>query len=201
MKAQLIGAAVLAAALAGCGGKASFTVGGTISGLNNDGLVLQVNGGSDLAVAAGATTFSFPDSISYGTDYTVTFKSQPAHMTCGFLGGTNIGSAGHTTTINVVISCSQNSYTLGGTVATIAKDGTSGAFSGDKLVLVNGSNGQLTIATGATTFTMPGTIPVGTSYGLSVFTQPTGQTCTISNGSNVMGDAAVSNVAVSCQVQ
>lgn len=187
MKAQLIGAALLAAILAACGGKASFTISGSINGLSNPGLVLQNNGGSDLPVAAGATSFAFPNSISYGTEYNVTVKTQPDHMFCGV--ANPIGSAGHTTSINVVINCTQNSYTLGGTVSGLNADG---------LVLVNGANGSLTVLKGSTTFTMPGTIPVGTAYGLSVFTQPTGQTCSITNGSGVMGDANRTNVAVSC---
>lgn len=199
MKAQLIGAALLAAILAGCGGKASFVVGGSVSGLNNQGLVLQDNGGSDLPVAAGATSFSFPNSISYGTEYKVSIKSQPEHMTCQVLNPT--GSAGHTTVINIVVSCSQNSYSLGGTITGLKLDG---------LVLVNGASGSVTLTKTATSFTMPGTIPVGTPYGVSVLTQPsqtdatsgvtTTQTCAIvqGTGSGIMGDANVNNIQVNC---
>jgi len=191
MKAQLLAAAVLAAALAACGGKASFTVGGTVAGLTNSGLKLQVNGGDTVEVAAGATTFSFPNGISYGTEYKVEFVQQPAHMTCGFLGGTNIGSAGHTTSINIQISCAQNSYAVSGTVEGLSADG---------LVLVNGSSsGSITVAKGATSFSLPNLIPVGTAYGISVLTQPTGLTCTVANGSGVMGDEARNNVRVVCQ--
>lgn len=190
MKAKLIGAALLAATLAACGGKASFVVGGVISGLSNPGLVLQLNGGSDLTVAAGATSFSFPNTISYGSEYNVSIKSQPEHMTCSVANPT--GSAGHTTTINIGISCAQNAYTLGGTVD------PAHPLTTDGLVIVNGANGSLTVVKGATTFTMPGTIPVGTAYGLSVYTQPTGQTCSIANGSGVMGDANRSNAVLSC---
>lgn len=187
MKAQLIGAAVLAATLAACGGKASFVVGGRIDGLSNQGLVLQLDGGNDLPVASGATSFSFPNSISYGTEYKVTIKTQPEHMTCSVANPT--GSAGHTTSINVVIGCQQNSYTLGGSVSNLNADG---------LVIVNGGNGTLSVVKGATSFTMGGTIPVGTAYGLSVYNHPTGQTCTITNGSGVMGDANRNNVQVNC---
>jgi len=187
MKAQLIGAALLAATLAACGGKASFVVGGQISGLNNQGLVLQLDGGNDLPVAAGATTFSFPGSISYGTEYTVSVKTQPDHMFCSIANPND--SAGRTTSINVVISCAQNAYTLGGSVSNLTTDG---------LIVVNGAGSSLTVVKGATTFTMPGTIPVGTAYGLSVLVQPTGQTCTITNGSGVMGDANRTNAAISC---
>ncbi|KQZ40923.1 hypothetical protein [Duganella sp. Root1480D1] len=190
MKAKFIAAALLAVALAACGGKASFAIGGTISGLSNNGLILQNNGGDDLAVNAGATTFSFPNSISYGTEYKVTIKQQPEHMTCAVIGTSNIGSAGHTTSINVGITCVQNSYTLGGTVQHLTTDG---------LVLVNGStSGGITVAKGATSFVVPGSIPVGTAYGVTVLTQPTGQTCSVANGSGVMGDADRANIVVSC---
>ena len=193
MKAQLIGAALLAAALAACGGKASFTVGGTVSGLTNQGLVLQ-NGGETVAVAAGSTSFAFPNSISYGTEYNVSIKSQPDHMTCSVVNP--IGSAGHTTTINVLVSCAQNSYSLSGVVKNLRNDG---------LVIVNGSSsGQIAIAKPAsgtdTTFQING-IPVGDSYGLSVLTQPNNpaaQVCTIANGSGVMGDANRDNVVITC---
>jgi hypothetical protein len=199
MKVQVIGAALLAAALVGCGGKADFVIAGSIAGLTTPNLVLVNNNGEELKVPNGATSFSFPNSISYGTEYNVTIKTQPDHMTCSVAGGR--GSAGHTTTIAISILCQQNQYTVGGSVASIAKDLTSGPLSADNLVLVNGSSsGQIAIAKGATSFTIPGTIPVGTAYGLSVFTQPAGQECTITNGSGVVGDANRSDVVVSCKV-
>jgi len=192
MKAKLIGATLLAATLAACGGKASFTIGGTISGLGNQGLVLQNDGGDDIHVTAGATSFSFPNSISYGTNYNVTIKTQPDHMTC--VVANPIGSAGHTTSINVVITCSQNSYILSGSVI---------GYSGDGLTLVNGSSsGTIAVAKGATGFALPAKIAVGDAYGLSVLTQPSNptQTCTFDAGTNtgVMGDADRSNVVLRC---
>ncbi|MGW8394889.1 hypothetical protein [Pseudoduganella sp. HUAS MS19] len=193
MKTKLIAAALLAAALAACGGKASFTLGGTITGLANNGLILQNNGGNDLSINAGATSFSFPNSISYGTEYRVSIKQQPEHMTCGFLGGTEHGSAGHTTSINIAISCSQNAYALGGTVEGLNATG---------LVLVNGSSsGSITIAKDATSFTVPGTIPVGTAYGITVLAQPDTLSCSVENGSGVMGDAPRTNVKVICKAK
>jgi hypothetical protein len=194
------GAACAVLALAACGGKASFTVtgllGSTDSGgrfvpgtVANPGLVLQ-NGGDTVTVAAGAASFTFPGSISYGTEYNIAVKTQPAHMTCNPYGGTGIGSAGHTTSINVLISCYQNFYSLSGTVSGLTADG---------LTIINGSNGTgLLIAKGATTFSYLEAVPVGVAYGLSVLTQPTGLRCTIANGTDVMGDADRANIAISC---
>lgn len=190
MKAKLLAAALLAAVLAACGGKASFVIAGTIAGLTNSGLKLQNNGGDTLDVAAGATSFSFPNSISYGTEYRLSVAQQPQHMTCAFVGGTEVGSAGHTTSINAQLACAMNSYIVSGTV--------SGLTTGD-LVLVNGSDsGKITVAKGAINFALPSKLTVGTSYGISIFTQPTGATCSIENGSGVMGDADVSNVKITC---
>jgi hypothetical protein len=193
MKAKLFGAAVLAAAtLAACGGKASFTVGGTINGLTNNGLVLQNNGGDPISVAAGATTFSFPNSISYGTEYDVTVKTNPEHMTCQTAGTTGHGSAGRTATINVVVNCAQNVYSVGGSVKNLLGEG---------LIIVNGSSsGQIAIPKNATEFAVS-SIPVGDSYGLSVLVQPKNpaQVCTIINGTGVMGDADRRNAEIICQ--
>lgn len=190
MKAYMIGAAaLLAAVLGGCGGKASFTVGGTISGLNNPGLVLQ-NGNDTVTVAAGATSFRFNNGIDYGTEYNVTIKTQPEHMTCSVINP--IGSAGRTTVIDVGISCQQNTYRLGGSVVNLQGDG---------LLLVNGSSsGSISIAKGSTSF-IAGVIPVGQAYGLAVLTQPKepAQVCTIQNGVGVMGDADRLNAVVTCQ--
>lgn len=189
MKAKLIGAALLAAAaLAACGGKASFSISGTITGLSNQGLVLQNNGKETLPVAIGATTFSFPDSIDYGTEYNVTVKTNPDHMTCKPLNGQ--GSAGRTAVINVVINCAQNTYSLGGTINNLVGNGLS---------LVNGSVGPYVITKDSKEFALPA-IAVGETYGLAVLAQPTepAQRCTIVNGSGVMGDAERRNVVINC---
>ena len=191
-------ALALALSLASCGGKASFTVGGTIAGLSYPGLVLSTNG-MNLPVNAGATSFSFPNSLSYGDVYNVVATTQPQHQTCTvgpfqdaaghlFQGATD--TAGRLTTINIGVSCVLNSYAIGGTIAGLTSDG---------LVLTNGSSGG-TVAplAGATGFTLAA-VPYGVSYGVTVLTQPANDVCTVSpNGTGVMGDAAVGDIAVSC---
>lgn len=133
-------AIALALALAGCGGKASFPINGTIIGLSNSGLVLTTNG-MDLPVAATATTFVFPNSLSYGDVYNVTAKTQPQHQTCSI--GAFTDSAGHIYTgatdtagrisaINIGVTCTLNTAALGGTISGLTSDG---------LVLTNGSTG------------------------------------------------------------
>src|SRR6266481_2589784 len=56
----------------------TFTIGGTVSSLTGAGLVLQSNGGNNLSVSAGATTFTFATAIATGAAYSVTVLAQPS---------------------------------------------------------------------------------------------------------------------------
>ena len=56
--------------------KTAFTVGGTVSGLSGSGLVLQNNGGDDLAISADGS-FTFATTVESGAAFHVTVKSQP----------------------------------------------------------------------------------------------------------------------------
>ena len=85
-----------------------------------------------------------------------------------------------------------NSYTVGGTVT--------GLNDGATLVLQNNGGNNLSLtANGA--FTFSNAVMSGTAYNVTVATQPTGQTCAISNGSGTIGSANVTNVVVSCTPQ
>jgi hypothetical protein len=83
----------------------SEPLGGTISGLTGTGLVLQENGGNNLAVALGSTTFSFQNAIALGTNYRVTVLADPTApplQVCSVLNGT--GTVG-TTVSNMSVVC------------------------------------------------------------------------------------------------
>ena len=183
----------LALALAACGGKATFEVKGTIAGLQYDGLVLTNNGANDLPVRANATSFAFPSSIEYGTPFSVAVKTNPLHQICSFGSVTEPGgqadTAGRQVAIKVVISCALVAQDLGGAVSGLTADG---------LVLINGSNDQIGVAKDATVYKFASAVPYGTSYGITVLTQPTGLKCSVTNPIGVVGDAAVTNVNVSC---
>lgn len=182
-----LAALLLTLGLAACGGKASYDVSGTITGLSNEGLVLA-NGSDTLPRPAGSTTFTFNKRIDYGTDYNITVLTQPAHMNCSVSGGS--GSAGHYLSIDALVTCSQNAYKVGGTVSGLTVDG---------LVLING-NTTTNIVKDSTAFTMNGTVAYGSSYGISVFTQPTGLVCKVAPGTGIgtMGEADVTTVQVTC---
>lgn len=191
-------ALAMAAALAACGGKAQYTVQGSVQGLTNSGLILA-SGGDTVTVPAGASSFAFPKQIDYGTDYTISIKQQPAHMTCSVAGAT--GSAGHNVSIQSLVTCLQNEYSLGGqfTGLTVGADGKART-----ITVLNGSNSAVTLSSasatnGAGDFTFAATVADGTAYGVTVVVDPAiGLNCTVTNGIGVMHEVAVSNVLVAC---
>jgi uncharacterized repeat protein (TIGR03803 family) len=165
-----------------------FSVGGTILGLGqNTGLVL-VNGSDSLTVSAGATSFTMPTQVAFGSTYNVTTNSSPTGLTCTVMnGGGTMGAANVT---NIAVTCSDRSFALGGTITGLTQGG---------LVLTDGSSALLVIP-GSTTFTMNDPVAFTSPYNVQVQTQPTGETCSVSNGSGSMPANAVTNVAVNCSL-
>lgn len=197
MKAKYLGTAMLAAlVLAGCGGKSEFTITGgfydslgNLVPLKNPGLELA-NGDDVISVPVGATTFSFPKTVEYGSNYNVVVKTQPQHMTCS--PQSSAGTAGRMERVAVALSCTQNTYAV---VVTV-KGLTEAAATDARLQLINGSTVQeVTAAAPVISF---GSIPVGSSYGITIFQQPLNQTCTVTNGAGIMGDADRADTVVNC---
>ncbi|MYM99076.1 hypothetical protein [Duganella vulcania] len=201
-----VAALMLAAALSACGGKAQFAVQGSIEGLNNSGLVLA-NGSDTLPVPSGATSFTMPRQISYGTDYNVTVQANPAHQTCAPIAGAS-GSAGHTVSIAVAIRCIQNSYTVGGYFTGLFPTPASGttAAAPRVVVLLNGSTGgQVSVSSanandtvlGKGEFQLPA-VADGAAYGVTILSQPADINCTLANNTGVVNGVIVSNMILSC---
>jgi hypothetical protein len=165
----------------------NFSIGGTITGLTTSGLILA-NGNDTLTVAANAASFTLPTAVAYGSSYAVTVKTQPMGLTCTVSGGSGTMAAANVT--NVVVTCASQSYQLGGSIGGLTASG---------LVLANGSD-TLTVMPGATSFTLPTPVAVGSSYAVIVQTQPTGLTCTVSGGSGTMPANNVVSVSVVCGV-
>jgi hypothetical protein len=165
---------------------ATYTIGGTASGLSGTGLVLQDNGSDNLDVKANGV-FTFATPITSGRSYAVTVLTQPSNpaQICAVTNGTGTATANVT---NVQLACA-NSYTIGGTVS---------GLSGAGLVLQNNGGDNLAIGgNGAFTFSSP--LGTGLTYSVTVLTQPSNptQNCAVING-NGNANTNVSNVQVAC---
>lgn len=162
----------------------AHAVGGSVAGLSTGTLVLA-NGADTVSVAAGTGNFTLPGAVAVGGGYAVTVQTQPAGLTCSVANGS--GTMGIANVTNVVVTCAVNSYTVGGTVS-----GLTGS-----LVLANGGD-TVGVASGGTSFTLPGAVAFGGAYAVTVDTQPAGMTCSVTSGSGTMGAGNVTNVAVTC---
>lgn len=165
------------------GSATDYTVGGSVFGLSGT-LVLENNGGDALTMNADGT-FTFSNALPLGSAYLVTVQSQPATQTCTVSNGS--GTISNAT--NVSVNCSTNTRTVGGSV--------SGLRVSESVVLQNNGGDNLTVnSNGSFTFSTP--VAQAASYKVTVLTQPTTQTCTVTNGSGTAGAANISNVQVTC---
>ncbi len=196
IRARWVAFTVAVAFLHGCGGGGdepppptpTHTVGGAVSGLAGSGLVLALNGTVNLAVGTNGS-FTFPGELASGSSYAVTVKTQPAspNQTCAVTSSS--GTVGSNAVADISVGCTNNNYAVGGTV---------GGLAGSGLVLQ--LNGTSDLAVGPDgIFDFPGGLGGGSTYGVTVKTQPVSpyQTCVTTNPSGVVGSSAVS-VSVSC---
>lgn len=202
MKSFLLRPALMLALLVGlsaCGGKASFEVGGTISGLKYTGL--EINDGKSSIFPTADGHYGFPARVSYGDAYRITIKTQPAHQHCVFLNNTDAASsqlaafdtAGRLAVINDVINCTVDTHSVGGTIT---------GLSAGSVSLINGSlYGTITINATDTTqaYAFQG-VPYDQVYGITVLTQPDGLTCTFAaNSTGKMGDNNIADLNLVCK--
>lgn len=90
-----------------------------------------------------------------------------------------------------MLTATSSSYTVGGTVTLLG--------TGKSIVLQNNAGNDLTIsANGAYTFSS--SLANNAAYAVSILTQPTGQTCVLSNPSGTISGQSVTNVDISCSI-
>jgi len=168
-----------------------LTVGGTVSGLvTGNSVVLQNSGGDDHEVTANGA-FSFPTALLDESPYSVSVLTQPSgpNQVCSVTNDSGTLSGADVT--DVQITCVTSTYTVGGSVTGLA--------AGNSVVLQNNGGDDLALAVDGP-FTFPTALLDGSSYEVTVLTQPTSpsQTCSVSNGSDTLGGADVTSVQVTC---
>jgi DNA-binding beta-propeller fold protein YncE len=176
----------------GCGSSppATYNVGGNVSGLKGSGLVLQDNGGDNLAVQSNGS-FAFTTPLATGAAYAVTVLTQPSNpsQTCMVTSSGRTVASSNVTNVSVV--CTTNTYAIGGVVSGLAGLGLSLQDDGVDGLSVT-ANGNFTFAT---------SIASGDTYNVAIGSQPSSpaQSCAVTNGSGMIGGSNVTTVEVICQ--
>jgi uncharacterized repeat protein (TIGR03803 family) len=149
--------------------------------------MVLVNGSDTLAMKPGATSFTMPTAVAYTSTYAVTVQTQPTGLICSVSNGT--GTIGSAAVTNIAVTCSANTYTVGGTISGLTASG---------LVLLDNGRDATTLSAHATQFTMNTGVAYGAAYAITVQTQPTGLVCPVSNGTGTMGATDVTSVSIAC---
>ena len=188
-----------AALLVGCGGgdddngtpppsAGAFSIGGAVSGLGAGKTVTLQNAGKDDLTVNANGNFVFVTRLDNGIAYAVTVKTQPSGQRCTVTEGPGTATANVS---NVQVRCENlaaATYTVGGSVNGLA---------GGAVVLQNNGRDDLSVSSNGG-FTFGTALAGGTAYAITVRTQPSGQSCTVRNGTGTVGSANVSSVDVSC---
>jgi hypothetical protein len=192
---------ITSAALTDCGGadRPAHPLEGTVNGLlAGSSLVLQ-NGGRDNLEITRSGGFVFSGSFSPGARYAVTVATQPAGQTCIVSNGSGeipgptsvLGIPAAQGVRDVVVNCFEGGgpFTVGGTAT--------GLLSGNSVVLEDNGGNALTVSAN-TSFIFSAALAAGKSYAVTVLTQPTGQTCAVTNGTGASILDDVTDIAVVC---
>jgi len=157
----------------------NFTLSVKTTGLSGT-LVVQDDKGDTLTFTTNKSS-TFAKKYASGSHYTVTVQTQPTGQTCT-LGSNASGTITANTTVTATCSNTTQNPTLSVTTAGLV--GT--------LVVQDSQSDQLTFTTN-TTQTFGNSYTSGSTYSVTILTQPTGQTCTL--GSNASG-TITSNITV-----
>ncbi|MET3122918.1 hypothetical protein AAKU67_002527 [Oxalobacteraceae bacterium GrIS 2.11] len=165
----------------------TYTITGSVSGLNAGQQVTINDNGANPTTVTSNRTFTFSQPVSYNGSYAVTINTQPNGQVCSVA-----NSAGSNVVANVTgisVTCSSASFTIAGSIT---------GLNPVELVtlLNNGANAQT--INGSTSFAFSTPVPAGGSYAVTVGTQPSGQVCTVSNGTGSNLAANIGNISVSC---
>jgi hypothetical protein len=167
----------------------AYPISGTVSGLNGAGLTLA-NGTDSVAVPINATSFTLPP-VAYASPYDVKVAAPPPPgLKCSVSNGS--GTMPPAPVTDVLVTCSDIAYTLGGTITGLIASG---------LVLTTGSQ-DVTVSPNAAMFSFPQPVAYTSPYTVSVKTPPLGELCDVINPSGVMPPGPnIDKVQVSCVAQ
>ncbi|MDI9245376.1 VWA domain-containing protein [Marinobacter sp. CHS3-4] len=162
------------------------SVGGSVSGLSGT-LILQNNGADDLIVSADGN-FTFSAELNDGAGYSVSIASQPSDQIC--ILANESGSVSSADVTDVSVSCSTlSNFSVSGSVS----DLTNGSYT----LALNGS-AMVTINAGDTSFNFTETLLDGDGYVVSIDSQSSTDTCSLSNATGTVSNADVANVQLTC---
>ena len=149
----------------------TYTVGGSVAGLNVSGLTLRLNNSTSLIVPSGATSYKFATGLLLNSPYSVSVGIQPGGLTCTISNASGIIQG---IVLNANVSCiAYKSTTVSWTLPTQNTDGTALTdlngyilqYGTDPLLLSGYASRFITVPNLSTTIT---TLVPGNTYYFSI---------------------------------
>jgi hypothetical protein len=132
-------------------------------------------------------SFTFPTAIASGASYNVTVLTQPPGQTCTVSAGSGSIDAKGGAVSSVAVACTAT-VSVGGIVSRLA--------SGAGVTLSDGVPSLPLTANG--TFAFADVLTDGSTYAVTVTTQPAGQTCLLGNATGTVVAGVLAVAAVTC---
>ncbi|MDH5717216.1 MAG: hypothetical protein OEZ22_06225, partial [Spirochaetia bacterium] len=161
-----------------------YSIGGTVTGLSSGTLIIKNNETDILNITANGE-FLFDELLPGDALYNVTIVSNPEGQYCTITNGSGIIASSNITNIEIIC---QSGYYVGGTV--------NGITSGN-LVLQNNGGDNIEISSDGP-FSFPIIMAADTAYTVSIFQNPTGHLCSITNAAGTIGASDITNITVNC---
>ena len=189
-----VGLAAAGLTLSNCGGVLDATIGGTLAGLSGGTTVVLLDNGSDPITLSANGTFTFDQTVSAQNTYNVTVETQPLGETCTVTNGTGTVTQNGGDISNITVTCNATTTSSNYVYVTI-----SGLASSGTVTLSDGTSEQTFSANSAAPVAFTTALSYGTSYDVTVVTNPSGQTCTVANPAGSISSSGTTAAAVTCQ--
>lgn len=193
--------------IAGCGGGGCgdcwtgpvsnpITFGGSVTGLRSGAsAVLDIRHPSWSASGTVSTNSAFTIeqvNVASPLSYSLTIASQPTGQICSVSNG-NGEAVPEATINNLLVDCSGSTYNVAIQVSGVVETQSQ---SGTNLVLLNNGNDSLSVTQSNVVYNFNTPLANGSAYAVTVQTQPTGHTCSVTNGIGVLNSNNVEVIVI-----
>ena len=179
---------MIAAVLVGCGGFVYTTVGGKVTGLGTDSVLVLSNEKNYVVQLSADGTFSF--NVASNAQYNIVVAQQPNLVHCTVVNGSG-QMKGDSSVTNVQVNCAPN-VPVGGVLTNMDAGKSISLALNDVPQTVIGANGEFVLSSLAVN---------AQPYTVKVYFPPAGQVCTVLNGTgtaDINNLNASKNLAVNC---
>jgi hypothetical protein len=171
-----------------------YTVGGSVVTNPPGGAIgspgVSLSDGTQTITLTSTGTFAFSTLRASGYQYTVSVTGQPQTPLQSCVATSNTGAVANANVNNVLITCTTQAFTVGGTLNGLNPNAPSAVLED------NGADDLTVTANGSFTFKTP--VLSGAGYKVTVKTPPPGEVCHVTGDTGTVGSGPVTTVGVTC---